>query len=84
MKKIVSIIAALCVAGSAFAQQALWGGANTESPVVNEDGTVTYQEVVLGRRMGTEYEVLEGLQDGATVVTGGQIRLKNGVKVEVK
>ena len=52
--------------------------------VLNEDGTVTYQEVVLGRRMGTEYEVLEGLQDGATVVTGGQIRLKNGVKVEVK
>ena len=52
--------------------------------VLNEDGTVTYQEVVLGRRMGTEYEVLEGLKDGDTVVTGGQIRLKNGVKVEVK
>ena len=52
--------------------------------VLNEDGTVTYQEVLLGRRMGTEYEVLEGLKDGDTVVTGGQIRLKNGVKVEVK
>ena len=52
--------------------------------VLNEDGTVTYQPVVLGRRLGSEYEVLEGLQDGATVVTGGQIRLKNGIKVEVK
>ena len=52
--------------------------------VLNEDSTVTYQPVVLGRRLGSEYEVLEGLQDGAKVVTGGQIRLKNGVKVEVK
>ena len=52
--------------------------------VLNEDNTVTYQPVVLGRRLGSEYEVLEGLQDGAKVVTGGQIRLKNGVKVVVK
>ena len=33
--------------------------------------------------MGTEYEVLSGLNDGATVVTGGQIRLKDGIKVSV-
>ena len=51
--------------------------------VLNDDNTVTYQKVVLGRRMGTEYEVLEGLTDGASVVTGGQIRLKDGVKVVV-
>ena len=51
--------------------------------VLNEDGTVTYQKVVLGRRMGAEYEVLEGLQDGAKIVTGGQIRLKDGIKVIV-
>ena len=51
--------------------------------VLNEDGTVTYQKVVLGRRMGAEYEVLEGLADGAKIVTGGQIRLKDGVKVVV-
>ena len=51
--------------------------------VLNEDGTVTYQKVVLGRRMGAEYEVLEGLKDGARIVTGGQIRLKDGVKVTV-
>ena len=43
MKKITTIIAALCVACTAFAQQALWGGASTESPVVNEDGTVTFR-----------------------------------------
>ena len=51
--------------------------------VLNEDGTVTYQKVVLGRRMGTEYEVLEGIADGAKVVTGGMIRLKDGIKVIV-
>ena len=51
--------------------------------VLNEDGTVTYQKVVLGTRMGTEYEVLEGLSDGAKIVTGGQIRLKDGIKVTV-
>lgn len=28
---------------SAFAQLALWGGASVESPVVNEDGTVTFR-----------------------------------------
>ena len=51
--------------------------------VLNADGTVTYQKVVLGRRMGTEYEVLEGIEDGAKIVVGGQIRLKDGVKVTV-
>ena len=51
--------------------------------VLNADGTVTYTKVVLGRRMGTEYEVLEGLSDGDKVVTGGQIRLKDGIKVTV-
>jgi RND family efflux transporter MFP subunit len=52
--------------------------------VLNNDGTVTYQPVVLGRRIGAEYEVLEGLTDGAKVVTGGQLRLKDGIKVVVK
>ena len=51
--------------------------------VLNEDGTVSYVKVVLGRRMDAEYEVLEGLTAGATIVTGGQIRLKDGVKVSV-
>ena len=51
--------------------------------VLNEDGTVSYQKIVLGRRMGAEYEVLEGLTDSATVVIGGQIRLKDGIEVSV-
>ena len=51
--------------------------------VLNEDGTVSYQKVALGRRMGAEFEVLSGLADSSVVVTGGQIRLKDGVKVSV-
>ena len=34
-------------------------------------------------RMKAEYEVLSGIKDSAIVVTGGQIRLKDGVKVSV-
>lgn len=51
--------------------------------VLNEDGTVNYKKVQIGRRMGTEYEILSGLNDGDMVVTGGQIRLKDGIKVIV-
>lgn len=43
MKKVLSIAAILLMTCSAFAQQALWGGASVESPVVNEDGTVTFR-----------------------------------------
>ena len=45
MKKIITIAAALLMAGSTFAQQALWGGASTESPVVNEDGTYPTEKI---------------------------------------
>ena len=51
--------------------------------VLNEDDTVSYTKVTLGRRMGAEYVVLEGITDGAKVVVGGQIRLKDGIKVIV-
>lgn len=51
--------------------------------VLNPDNTVEYKKVTLGRRMGAEYEVLEGIADGAVVVTKGQSRLKDGVKVRI-
>ena len=43
MKKIVSMAAALFLGLSAFAQQALFGGPQVESPVINPDGTVTFR-----------------------------------------
>lgn len=51
--------------------------------VLNADGTVKYTVVELGRRMGDRYEVISGVDDGVTVVTTGQTKLRSGAKVEV-
>ena len=51
--------------------------------VLNEDNTVSYTPVKLGVRMGDKYEVISGIDDGATVVTTGQTRLKNNIKVDI-
>ena len=52
--------------------------------ILNEDNTVSYVPVTLGRHLGNEYEVTEGLQAGQTVVSKGQVNLRDGIKVEVK
>ena len=51
--------------------------------VLNEDGTVTYTVVELGRRMGNRYEIIKGIDDNAKVVLTGQTKLKNGIAVDV-
>lgn len=51
--------------------------------VLNKDNTVSYNKVELGRRMGNVYEVISGVEPGATVVIEGQAKLTNGKKVEV-
>ena len=43
MKKTVLSSQALLLCIALNAQQALWGGASTESPVINQDGTVTFR-----------------------------------------
>lgn len=43
MKKITTVVIAALLCLSAFAQQALWGGAQVVSPEINEDGTVTFR-----------------------------------------
>ena len=52
--------------------------------VLNADNTVTYTKVELGRRLGSRYEILSGINEGDRIVTEGQVRLKNGVSVNVK
>ena len=52
--------------------------------VLNEDSTVTYTKVELGRRLGSRYEIVSGINEGDKIVTEGQARLKNGVLVQVK
>ena len=51
--------------------------------ILNDDSTVSYVPVTLGRHLGSTYEILEGLEDGQQIVTKGQASLKNGVKVNV-
>ncbi len=43
MKRIIAIAAALLIAGSLFAQQALWGGSPIISPEINPDNSVTFR-----------------------------------------
>lgn len=51
--------------------------------VLNADSTVSHQTVVLGRRLGAEYEAVSGVSDGQTVVVFGQTLLNDGHKVHV-
>ena len=51
--------------------------------VYNNDGTVSYVKVELGRHIDTIYEVLSGLDHETQVVVAGQSRLSDGMKVNV-
>ncbi len=51
--------------------------------VYKNDGTVSYQLVQLGQRLGNRYEVVSGVEDGDKVVITGHNRLTNGMEVEV-
>ena len=59
------------------------GSGNRYVYVYKQDGTVAYQKVEIGRRMGDKFEILSGVADGDVVVTSGHIALKDGVAVEV-
>lgn len=48
-----------------------------------DNGTVSYNKVELGQRLGDSYELLGGVEPGSEVVVSGQTRLANGVKVEL-
>ncbi|MDR2811112.1 MAG: efflux RND transporter periplasmic adaptor subunit [Tannerellaceae bacterium] len=51
--------------------------------VYKDNGSVSYQKVELGRRLGDRYEILSGVEDGDRIVISGQSRLTNGEEVEV-
>ena len=46
--------------------------------------SVKYQLVEIGKRLGNKYEIISGVNEGDKIVTEGQIRLKDGVTVQVK
>ncbi len=51
--------------------------------VLQADNTVSYVPVTIGRHIGREYEILEGLEAGSQIVVKGQSLLRDGVKVNV-
>lgn len=59
------------------------GSGNQYVYVLNPDGTVSYNQVELGQRLGDEYELISGVESGSQVVTTGQAKLANGIKVNV-
>lgn len=46
--------------------------------------TVDYRQVELGQRLGTNYEVISGIEPGSQVVISGQNALANGKKVQLQ
>ena len=59
-------------------------GAGDRYVYVYKDGKVSYNKVLLGRRMDSEYELLSGVADGDQVVIAGHTSLNNGAEVRVE
>jgi RND family efflux transporter MFP subunit len=58
-------------------------GAGDRYVYVYKNGKVSYNKVVLGKHMGSNYEIISGVEPGEQVVIAGQSRLANGKEVEV-
>lgn len=59
------------------------GSGNHFVYVLQSDGTVKYNKVELGQRLGDKYELISGVEPGSNVVISGQTALTNGAKVNV-
>ena len=51
--------------------------------IVNADNAVSLIPVEPGRHIGTEYEIISGLEEGQTVVVKGQSALRDGTPVRI-
>ncbi|MCH5234374.1 MAG: efflux RND transporter periplasmic adaptor subunit [Muribaculaceae bacterium] len=58
-------------------------GSANQYVYVYHDGTVSYNKVELGQRLGNAYELLSGVEPGDTVVVTGQTKLADGISVEI-
>lgn len=67
----------------AIPRTALLGSVKNPQVFVIENNTATLRSIQTGASNSEAVEVTEGIKAGDIVVTGGQINLKNGSKVEV-
>lgn len=58
-------------------------GSGNHYVYVYHNGTVNYNKVELGQRIGSAYELISGVESGDTVVVTGQTRLADGITVEI-
>lgn len=58
-------------------------GAADRYVYICKEGQAHYRKVVLGRRVGDEFEVVEGVERGDVVVVSGMNRLNSGTEVEI-
>lgn len=58
-------------------------GAGDRYVYVYNNGKVSYNKVHLGQHIGTNYELMDGVEPGSKVVIAGQSRLANGREVKV-
>ncbi|MFA9193297.1 efflux RND transporter periplasmic adaptor subunit [Flavobacterium sp. FBOR7N2.3] len=64
-------------------RNAFVGSVSSNQVFVVENGIAKLKTVTAGRILGDKVEILNGLSDGETVITTGQINLQNGNSVEV-
>lgn len=64
-------------------RNAFVGSVSSNEIFVIENGTAKLKKVTAGRILGDKVEILDGLSNGETVITTGQINLQDGSKVEV-
>ena len=67
-----------------IARTAFIGGVNSNEIYVMEGNVAKKRKVVAGRIAGDQVEVREGLNEGETVITSGQINLTEGAAVTVQ
>jgi RND family efflux transporter MFP subunit len=58
-------------------------GTNHKYVFVVENGVASQRKVEIGRRDGTSYELLSGVENGADVVIAGQSKLLDGTEVKL-
>ena len=58
-------------------------GSGARYVFIYNEGKVEHTQVELGSRIGDEYELLSGVENGKQVVISGLSRLQNGMEVEV-
>ena len=64
-------------------RNAFIGSVSSNQIFVIENGTAKLKTVTSGRILGDKVEILNGLSEGETVITTGQINLTDGTKVDI-